>query len=539
MLQKICVGILFAAAFAGQLFAQSALEPVRVHTASRTLDSMMPDILKRTGVPGVAIAIVHRGQPSLLKGYGFRKVDEPELVNADTVFQIASISKPVTTSVMGAMVTNGLMNWDDRIAEWDPNFQLSDPWITDNITIRDFITHRSGLPDHNGDILEDLGYDRDEVLYRLRAIKNLNPFRSTYNYTNFGFTQAAEAVAWKYGANWEDIVQEFIFKPLRMTSSSVLHDDYAESPNRAWLHAFEDGKAVAKYDRNPDAQAPAGGVSSSVRDMSMWMRMLLNQGTFEGNKIIDPMVLQEIQTPQIIRNVDLATGRVGFYGLGWNVDWSDQGNLRVSHSGAFLLGAATTIVLVPGQNIGIIVLSNATPHGVPEAIADIFFDLVYNGNNLKTDWIKVWQERFEIADADPIPDYSKRWKPYPSMPAMDLSAYTGTYYSEYYGDLHVRQVDGKLQILLPPNQTAYTLDHWAKDTFTYYFAAESNIGKRAIIFSDVKDGITQKIYIDNFRLDGGGIFTRLSETDLLRIHSIKTQRKKLKGDSGISYRTIR
>lgn len=539
MLQKMSAGVLFAVLCATQLFAQNQLERTRVTAATQMLNRMMPGILNRTGVPGVAIAVVHRGQPVLLNGYGVRKINEADKVTADTVFQIASISKPVTTSVIGAMVTNNLVSWDDRVADYDPNFELSDPWITENITIRDFLTHRSGLPDHNGDILEDLGYDRDEVLYRLRAITPLHPFRIKYNYTNFGFTQAAEAVSWKYGANWEDIASQFIFKPLRMNSTSLLHEDYAKSPHRAWLHVLEDGKYVAKYDRKPDAQSPAGGVSSSVRDMSNWMQMLLNQGKFEGNKIIDPTVLQEIQTPQIIQNVDLATGHVGFYGIGWNVNWNAQGNLRLSHSGAFEMGAATNVALIPDQKIGIIILTNAAPIGLPEAIADIFFDLLYNGSDLKTDWVEVWKERFELISADPFVDYSKIWKPYPSMPSMDLSAYAGTYHSEYYGDLEITQSNGKLMMLLPPNNTPYVLDHWAKDTFTYYFAAESNIGKRGIIFSDVKDGLTQQIYLDNFKRDGGGVFTRVSLTELTPARPLTIRQKPFLNHSGTSYKVIR
>lgn len=539
MLQRMSAGIFLMAVCAVQLFAQASLDPVRVRVAAQMVDRMAPDILKRTGVPGMAIAIVHKGERVLTNGYGVRKIGEPALVTADTVFQIASISKPVTTSIIGAMVTKGFINWDDRVAEYDPNFEFSDPWVTDNVTIRDFLTHRSGLPDHNGDVLEDLGYDRDEVLYRLRAISPLDSFRAKYNYTNFGFTQAAEAVAWKYGANWDDIAHEFILKPLRMTSTSLLHDDYIQSPQRAWLHVFEDGKAVAKYDRNPDAQSPAGGVSSSVRDMGIWMRMLLNRGMFEGNKIIDPGVLLEVQSPQVISNFDPTTGNVGFYGIGWNIGWNEQGNLRASHSGAFGLGAATTVVLIPGQELGIIILTNAAPIGVPEAVADIFFDLLYNGISSKTDWIAVWRDRFEIANADPFVDYSKRWKPYPSMPGLDLSAYVGTYHSDYYGDLQVRQADGKLSLLLPPTGTAYELDHWAKDTFTYYFAAESSIGKRGVVFSDVRDGFAQKIYIDNFRLDGGGNFVRLSPAELLRTHGATIRRKPFLGGSGMSHRTIR
>ena len=217
-------------------------------------------------MPGVAIAIVHNDQVVYLKGFGVRQVGKAEAVDADTVFQLASVSKPVTSTVIAALVGEKIVDWDDCIVNHDPGFAMYTPWVTSQVTIRDFLCHRSGLLDHAGDLLEDLGYDRAGVLYRLRFLKPASSFRSHYAYTNFGFSEAAVAAAKAAGKPWDEVAAEKLYRPLGMASTSSRYEDYAAAKNRAHIHARIDGKWTAKYTRNADAQAPAGGVSSSVRD---------------------------------------------------------------------------------------------------------------------------------------------------------------------------------------------------------------------------------------------------------------------------------
>jgi CubicO group peptidase (beta-lactamase class C family) len=224
--------------------------------------------LKTTGVPGLAIAIVHRDEVIYLKGFGVREEGKAALVDADTVFQLASVSKSVASTVVAGLVGDGLIKWDDPIVKHDPAFRLADPWVSEQVTILDLFSHRSGLPDHAGDALEDIGYDRAAVLHRLRYQKLESSLRSAYNYTNFGLTEAAIAAARASGKSWEEISSERLYRRIGMNNTSSRYADFQRAGNRALGHVPIAGKWVAKYQRNPDAQSPAGGVSSTVRDMA-------------------------------------------------------------------------------------------------------------------------------------------------------------------------------------------------------------------------------------------------------------------------------
>ncbi|MEP3332224.1 serine hydrolase domain-containing protein, partial [Sedimentitalea sp.] len=239
----------------------------RIMAAVSTLDNLGQDVLMRTSIPGLAIAIVHDGRTVYARGFGKRAVDHPESIDADTVFLLASLSKPVGATVVATQVDAGQVSWDSPVREFLPSFDLGDLWISDHVTIGDLYAHRSGLPDHAGDDLEDIGFDRSTVLERL-ALLPKGTFRVDYAYTNFGITAAAEAVATAAGKDWANLSETALYAPLGMTSTSSKHADYMARDNRATSHvAAEDGYAAADL-RQPDAQSPAGGVSSSARDMA-------------------------------------------------------------------------------------------------------------------------------------------------------------------------------------------------------------------------------------------------------------------------------
>jgi CubicO group peptidase (beta-lactamase class C family) len=271
-----------------------------VKEALPKLDTLAEKKLKKTGVPGMAIAVVHKDKVVYLKGFGVRQAGKEGQVDPDTVFQLASVSKPLTSTVLAALVGEGIIKWDDRVVDRDPAFRLLDPWATRELTIRDLLCHRSGMPSHAGDLLEDLGYGRAEVLRRLRFQKPANRIGSQYAYTNFGYTEAAIAAVRTSGKSWEDVATDKLFRPLGMKSSSYRFADYAAARTRAWLHVREGGKWVAKYVREPDAQSPAGGASSSVRDLAQWLRLQLSGGRFDGRPVIAARAIAETHRPQIV-----------------------------------------------------------------------------------------------------------------------------------------------------------------------------------------------------------------------------------------------
>ena len=375
---------------------------------------------------------------------GFRKAGEPAPVDADTVFEIASFSKPITSTILASLVGQGRINWDDRIAVIDPGFQLSSPETTRQITIRDFLCHRSGLATESGDLLEDLGYSRPEILYRMRYLPLPGEFRKTYAYSNFGYTTGAMAAAAKIGQPWETIADEQLYVPLGMTSTSSRFSDYANRSNKAALHIFLNGEPVNRFVRDADSEAPAGGVSSSARDLAKWVRLQLNGGKWNGKQIIDADALAETHKPQICtKPVDPAKPNEcpggGYYGLGWNVRTDEQGHKQLSHSGAFFLGAATAVYLVPEERLGILVLSNSLPIGLPESICLHFLDLVHYGKPQREYLAplgKLFSQMIQETQ-DASANYATLAQPSRSQPAKPLAQYTGRYTNEYFGTLEV------------------------------------------------------------------------------------------------------
>jgi len=333
----------------------------RIMTAVSTLDDLGQNVLTHTGIPGLAIAVVHDGRTIYARGFGIRAAGRPERVDADTVFLLASLSKPVGATVVATQVDAGRVQWDSPVRDFLPWFDMGDPWVSDHVTIGDLYAHRSGLPDHAGDDLEDIGFDRRAVLERL-ALLPKGAFRTKYAYTNFGLTAAAGAVVAAAGMDWATLSETALYSPLGMTSTSSKHADYMARDNRASSHvAVGDGYAVADT-RQPDAQSPAGGVSSNVQDMARWMAMVLGRGMAEGSRVVSEEALLPALSAQMIRGAPMdISARPGAYGFGFNVDTRLSGRVMLSHSGAFALGASTSVAMVPDLDLGIVVLTSAPP----------------------------------------------------------------------------------------------------------------------------------------------------------------------------------
>ena len=488
----------------------SRVTPDKVQAALVELDALAKSSLQKSGVPGTAIAVVYKDQVIYAKGFGVREAGKCDPVDADTVFQLASVSKPLGSTVIAGLVSDRVVKWDDRIIDHDPAFRMHDPLVTAALTIRDMYSHRSGLPDHAGDLLEDMGYDRAEILRRLRVIPTKNNFRSHYDYTNFGMTEGAVAAAHAAARSWEELSQERLYKRLGMTSTSSRLSDFLARPNRVHGHVWLDGKWVAKYQREPDAQSPAGGASSSVNDMARWMRLHLNNGTFEGTPIVSGEALAETYRPHMVSDPKTkpATELYSFYGLGWGVRSDELGRVILSHSGAFALGAATVVELLPSEQLGIIVLTNAQPIGLAEALALTFVDLATSGK-VQRDWVAFLQPFFEEMSKEgrsPI-DYSK--SPASRSPALPNAVYVGTYDNDFYGPLEIVAQDGKLIMKQGPKKLSYPLSHYDHDTFYYDTAGENAVGLSGVTFIIEGDGKASRVVVENLNKDGVGTFVRV------------------------------
>lgn len=482
-----------------------------VQAALPELEKIANTLLNQTGVPGMAIAVVYQDQVIALKGFGVREAGKPAVVDPDTVFQLASVSKPIASTIVAGVVGQKLIQWDDPIIQHDPGFQLDTPYVTSQVTFRDLFAHRSGLPDHAGDLLEDLGFDRTTILHRLRYLNTGHDFRSHYAYTNFGLTAAAVAAAQAAGKSWEDLAVETLYQPLGMTHTSSRYADFVAAPNRALGHVQLDGRWVAKYQRDPDSESPAGGVSSTVRDLAQWMRLQLGQGKFEGKPLIDADALAETHRPQMVSQAPAnpAIDRAGFYGLGWNVSYTEQGLVQLGHSGAFNLGAATAVYLLPRENLGIVVLTNGQPIGVPETVALSFLDLVQYGKVEKDYWALL-KPIFAELDQPPYGttiDYSKT--PATPEPAMPYEAYAGFYRNDYFGEIEIAMRADKLVLLQGAKPEAFSMQHYNRDVFLYQPTGENAYGLSAVTFTMDATGKAETMTIENLNIHGQGTFTRI------------------------------
>ena len=465
----------------------------RVVAAIAALDGVVTDVMARSGLPGMAVAVVHGGKVAYIKGFGVREVGKPEKITTDTVFQIASCSKSLGSTAVCWAITKGKLSWADKVTAHLPDFKLSDPEVTSMLRISDCYAHRSGLPGASGDDLEGFGFDRAEILRRIGALP-LNPFRITYGYTNFGLTVGGEAAARATGMAWEELQAEALYEPLGMTSTSSRHSDYLARTNKAILHFPKDGKFAPIYVRDPDAQAPAGGVSSSISDMAKWLMLNLADGRIGMQQHIDPDVLQEAHNAHIANSpAQLPAERSEFYGYGFNNETTSSGHVRWGHSGAFYVGAATAYGMVPGVDAGIVVLTNGAPVGAAEAVAYSFTDLVRTGE-VERDWYGYYNPIFKSLFVNNSKVAAK--PPADAAKPRAASAYVGTYTNDYVGDVTISARGQTLTLTLGPKKLHAALTPWNGDTFSWLAPGGNGDPVTAVTFSGNAGGRATAVNIE-------------------------------------------
>lgn len=475
----------------------------QIDRAVGELDRLAGELMEDSGIPGMAVAVVHKGKVRYSKGFGVRDVTTGDPVGEATVFQLASLSKPLGATVVARQVGAGRVDWDTPVWELSPGFALEDPYVSEHVTVGDLYAHRSGLPDHAGDLLEDLGYDQEQVLERLRQLP-LAPFRDSYAYTNFGLTAAAVAVADKVDTDWATLSEREIYQPLGMNDTSSRYADFVARPDRAVGHVLVDGRyQPADPSRDPDAQSPAGGASSSVRDMARWLTMLLGDGTYEGAEIVPSAALLPAISPQAVSAPPAdPDSRAGFYGFGFNVNSSSAGRVVLGHSGAFNLGAGTAFTAIPSADVAIVTLTNAAGIGIPETLNAEFADLVQFGE-IREDWRELYRTAFEQIDA-PTGELVGKEPPASPVPARPLDAYAGSYDNTFYGAATVEVRDDELVLVLGPDETTLPLRHWDGDTFV--FTPNGEGADPGTVSKATFDG--DRLTLEYYNREGEGTFVR-------------------------------
>ncbi|MBZ9722031.1 serine hydrolase [Mesorhizobium sp. AD1-1] len=466
-----------------------SLTPERITAALSKLEALAEAAVADGAVPGLAIGVVRDDEVIFLKGFGHREAGKPEIVDADTVFQIASLSKPISATVVAALVSDRIVSWDSKIADLDPAFRLADPYPASQLTVRDLFSHRSGLPGTAGDDLEDIGYDRVEILHRLRFVPPSSSFRAGYSYSNFGLTEGAVAAATPTGKPWEQVAEEKLYRPLGMASTSSRHSDFVKRTNRAALHVKVDGAWAARIERDPDAQAPAGGVSSTARDLSQWVRLILHNGVYAGKTLIAADALSQTHVPLISRGNNPVSGGASFYGLGWNVEFGRHG-LSWGHAGAFSVGARTLVTVFPKEKLGIVIVANAFPTGLPEGLSDSFADLVFDGK-VEKDWVKAWNDIYAGLFGPVVAAAKAAYAapPSPSRRAGPGSVYAGRYANDFIGDAIVSKAGDDLVLKVGPAAgRSYSLRHFDGDLFLTFPDAETPDSPSGVSFVVGADG---------------------------------------------------
>ena len=507
--QVLASALAGAAGLAGVPSARAAdsADPARLKAALAALPDLARQALRTTSVPGLAIAVVQGGRTVFAEGFGVRQAGSPGRVDADTVFELASVSKPLAATVVARQVGQGRVAWDTPLRQLLPWFALSDPTSTAQVTVGDMFAHRSGLPDHAGDMLEMLGFDQRQAFERLRLIP-VKPLRTDYAYTNLGLTAAAEGVARAAGSTWAGLCADTLYAPLGMTRTHSSYRAFMTQDNRASSH-MRGGRAwTASPLRDADLQSAAGGASSSVTDMARWLALMLADGRWQGQQLVAADPLKAMLSPQ-------SPG--GNYGYGINVAGKTSGGLTVyDHSGAFVSGASTAVTLVPGLDLGVVALSNAWPVGVPETVSRQFIDLVEQGRIVQN-WWSLFSNAFHGVLA---PTGEMLGLPEPTQPAphQGLSRYAGHYGNDYLGEVRVealRAAPGgvghgkdRLRVTLGPQRIEHVCAHWSGDDFVFTPPDElASPGSLSVARFDVKAGT---LWLEVYDGDGQGRVQRLA-----------------------------
>lgn len=482
--------------------ADDSIHGAALEAALEKLDALATQQIADGAVPGMAIAVVQNDAVVFTKGYGVRDVDTGEPVDASTVFQLASLSKPISSTIVASIVGAGDASWDSIVADRLPDFVLQDDYVTRNASLRDCFSHRTGVPGLVGADLETLGYTRDEIMHRLRYVALTGKFRQTYSYSNIMMTAGALAAAAPLGQTWDDIADERVFGPLGMTSTSTRYQDFLDRENRSALHVGVVGNWASEVTFNPDAEVAGGGVTSSANDLAQWMRLQLAEGMHDGTQVIEAEALNETHIPQIMRGPNPLNGRPSFYALGWASDTNADGRIIWRHAGAFSTGARTDCMLIPEANLGIVTLTNAFPTGTPDAINESFYDFVFHGEP-RQDWFATYNAAFQgIFDSFAGDPDRFATPPDPASPALVAAAYTGTYHNDYIGDVVVEEVGDGLQITIGVNQTIWPLTHWDRDSFLYVAFPEPPAPFALATFTIGDDGKATSLFLES--MDGVG-----------------------------------
>lgn len=439
------------------------------------LDAYVGRVMKTFDVPGIAVAIVKDNKVVLTKGYGVRKLGDSTPVDGNTLFAIGSNTKAFTVAALATLVDENKLAWDDRVYQRLPGFRMYDPYASHELTIRDMLSHRGGLGEGEGDLLEwpASKYSRPDVVSRVGFMKPTSSFRSQFAYSNVMYTVAGQLLAAVTGKSWEDNIRERILEPLGMTTTSLTNTNWKPRDNYAWPHSKVDDKFQVIKFVDDDIGAAAGGISSSALEMSKWVLVQLNHGKYSDHegRLFGEARQAEMWSAQTIIPIagfppELEAMKPKFfdYGLGWMLH-DYHGRKLVDHTGG-IDGFVSMVQLVPEENLGIVVLTNAEDAGAFYAVVFHVMDYYLGVHN--KDWITAFQlaEQNTKQQGDQARQLQETSRAANVGPSLALAKYAGTYSDPWLGTSTIRMENGKLVFTFDHSSAAVAdLEHWQYDTF--------------------------------------------------------------------------
>lgn len=444
--------------------------------SKKAIDQIVQQTMEEFQVPGMTVSVVYQGEVYYSAGHGILEMERKGKVDEETLFQIASVSKAFTTAALALLVDEGKLDWDDPVIDYLPEFRMYDAWVTREFTIRDLLTHRSGLPLGAGDLLlfPEADSTREEVIHAFRYLKPATSFRSEYAYDNMLYIVAGEVVARVSGQSFEEFQEQRLFQPLGMDECRSTLSRVDGRAKKATPHVDFTGELEITTSKITDLSAAAGGINCSAKGMAQWMKLMLNDGkTDDGTQLISAAQMRELVSPVTIT----ATGgyvaehtgaSISAYALGWGVS-TFYGEPLLSHGGG-LWGMTSFILLLPKQQLGVFVSNNlmsAAPRVVGNEIVDQF--LVEQGSEEDRDWLAIVADaskKRQEAGAKAVAD-AEQARAADSKPSLPLEAYVGTYRDNWYGNIFIELDDqGQLSFRSPRSDSLQgPLEHFQHDTF--------------------------------------------------------------------------
>ena len=423
----------------------------------KKLDELIQNTLKTFDVPGISVGVIKDGKIIYSKGFGVRSLTTNEKMTDQTLVGIASNSKGFTATALAMLADEGKLTLDDKVIKHIPEFKMYDPYVSQNITIKDLLTHRAGLGLGQGDLMffpEGGNLTVKDIIHNVRYLKPENEFRSTLDYNNIMFIVAGEVIHRVSGLSWAEFIEERILKPVGMNSSygSYNRAKAANVSNIITAHAPVDGKAVAvPHDWNETANA-AGGIISNITDMTTWAQFLIEGFTTkDGKKLVSDKQIQQLWNLQISTPVALKNtydSNFGGYGLGWFLT-DVKGHKQVYHTGG-LIGTVTQFTLIPDLKLGIVVLTNQQSGAAFSAITNTIKDSYLNMP--EKDWLTTYGERtakmnvaYEKGKKE-IFEKSRKFKKDKNC-QLKSDQITGTYRDPWFGEVLITEEKNNLRFI--------------------------------------------------------------------------------------------